>query len=57
MCFQHVLHFDVDISQIECNLKVKSEILACTAIMLKDHSNPYIDSTTILSDYHASNTV
>ena len=57
MCFQHVLHFDVDISQIEWNLKVKSEILACTAIMLKDHSNTYIDSTTILSDYHASNTV
>ena len=24
----------------------------CTAIMLNDHSNPYIESTTVLSDYY-----
>ena len=44
---QYVVH---DQSQIECNLKVKSEISACTAIMLNDHSNPYIESTTVHSD-------
>ena len=51
--FQHVLHFNVGRSQIDWNLKVKSEISVCTAIMLNDHSNPYIESTTIhvLSDY------
>ena len=26
------------------------QILICTAIMLNDHSNPYIESTTVLSD-------
>ena len=30
--------------------KVKGQILICTAIMLNDHSNPYIESTTVLSD-------
>ena len=29
---------------------MKGEISACTAIMLNDHSNPYIESTTALSD-------
>ena len=31
-------------------MKVKCQILICTAIMLNDHSNPYIESTTVLSD-------
>ena len=31
-------------------MKVKGQILICTAIMLNDHSNPYIESTTVLSD-------
>ena len=35
-------------------MKVKGQILICTAIMLNDHSNPYIESTTVLSDMHAS---
>ena len=29
---------------------MKTEISVCTTIMLNDHSNPYIESTTILSD-------
>ena len=48
--FLHVLHFGVCRSQIEWNMKVKGQILICTAIMLNDHSNPYIESTTVLSD-------
>ena len=36
--------------KIEWNMKVKGQILICTAIMLNDHSNPYIESTTVLSD-------
>ena len=32
------------------NMKVKIEILICTGLMLNDHSNPYIESTTVLSD-------
>ena len=48
--FRHVLHFGVCRSQIEWNMKVKGQILICTAIMLNDHSNPYIESTTVLSD-------
>ena len=39
--FQHVLHLDVSRSQIEWNMKVKDQILICTAIMLNGHSNPY----------------
>ena len=48
--FRHVLHFGVDRSQIEWNMKVKIEISICTVLMLNDHSNPYIESTTVLSD-------
>ena len=29
-------------------MKVKSEISACTGLMLHDHSNPYIERTTVL---------
>ena len=40
-------------------MKEKGQILICTAIMLNDHSNPYIESTTVLSDtcaiYHRIN--
>ena len=31
---------------------MKGQILICTAIMLNDHSNPYIESTTVLSDIY-----
>ena len=48
--FQYVLHFDVGRSQIEWNVKVKGEISFCTAIMLNDLSNPYIESNTLLYD-------
>ena len=48
--FQHVPHFGIGRSQIEWNMKVKIEISICTGLMLKDHSNPYIESTTVLSD-------
>ena len=43
--FRHVLHFGVDRSQIEWNMKVKIEISICTGLMLNDHR-----STTVLSD-------
>ena len=36
--------------QIEWNMKVNIEISICTGLMLNDHSNPYIESTTVLSD-------
>ena len=41
---------DVGRSQIEWNMKVKIEISICTGLMLNDHSNPYVESTTVLSD-------
>ena len=31
---------------------MKIEILICTGLMLNDHSNPYIESTTVLFDYY-----
>ena len=31
-------------------MKVKIEISICTGLMLNGHSNPYIESTTVLSD-------
>ena len=31
-------------------MKVKIEISICTGLMLNDHSNPYRESTTVLSD-------
>ena len=31
-------------------MKVKIEISICTGLMLNDRSNPYIESTTVLSD-------
>ena len=51
--FQHVLHFGVGRSQIEWNMKVKMETSKCTGLKLNGHSNPYIESTTVLSDTHS----
>ena len=31
-------------------MEYESKILICTGLMLNDHSNPYIESTTVLSD-------
>ena len=35
-------------------MKVKGDISICTAIMLNDHSNPYIESTIVLSNIISS---
>ena len=50
--FQQVLHFGVGRSQIEWKLKVKADIsvFPWANIGQNDHSNPYIESTTVLSD-------
>ena len=50
---QHVFHLGVGRSQIEWKLKVKTEIsvFPWANIGQNDHSNPYIESTTVLSDY------
>ena len=52
--FQHVFHLGVGKSQIEWKLKVKTQIsvFPWAKIGQNDHSNPYIESTTILSDIH-----
>ena len=47
---QDDLHFGVGRSLIEWNMKVKIGISICTGLMLNDHSNPYVESTTVLSD-------
>ena len=41
-----VYSFDITIVK---NMKVKIEISICTGLMLNDHSNPYVESTTLLS--------
>ena len=48
----HVLHFGVGRSQIEWKLKVKTDIsvFPWPKIGQNYHSNPYIESTTVLSD-------
>ena len=50
--FQHVLHLGVGRSQIEWKLKAKTQIsvFPWAKIGQNDHSNPYIESTTVLSD-------
>ena len=50
--FQHVFHLGVGRSQIECKLKVKTQIsvFPWANIWQNDRSNPYIESTTVLSD-------
>ena len=44
--FQHVFHLGVGRSQIEWKLKVKTQI-SWAKIGQNDHSNPYIESTTV----------
>ena len=50
--FQHVFHLGVGRSQIERKLKAKTQIsvFPWAKIGQSDHSNPYIESTTVLSD-------
>ena len=50
--FQHVFHLGVGRSQIEWKLKAKTRIsvFQWAKIGQNDHSNPYIESTTVLSD-------
>ena len=50
--FQHVFHLGVGRSQIEWKLKAKTQIsvFPWAKIGQNDHSNPYIESTTVLSD-------
>ena len=50
--FQHVFHLGVGRSQMEWKLKVETQILVFpwAKIGQNDHSNPYIESTTVLSD-------
>ena len=52
--FQHVFHLGVGRSQIEWKLKVKTRIsvFPWAKIGQNDHSNPYIESTTVLSDIY-----
>ena len=54
--FQHVFHLGVGRSQIEWKLKVKTQIsvFPWAKIGQNDHSNPYIESTTVLSDIYTS---
>ena len=50
--FQHVFNLAVGRSQIEWKLKAKTQIsvFPWAKIGQNDHSNPYIESTTVLSD-------
>ena len=50
--FQHVFHLGVGRSQIRWKLKVKIliSVFPWANIGKNDHSNPYIESTTVLSD-------
>ena len=52
--FQHVFHLGVGRSQMEWKFKVKTQILVFpwAKIGQNDHSNPYIESTTVLSDIY-----
>ena len=36
-------------------MKLKIEISICTGLMLNDHSNPYVESTTLLSYNYNTN--
>ena len=47
-----VFNMSFTLMLVEVNMKVKIEISICTGLMLNDHSNPYIESTTILSDMY-----
>ena len=52
--FQHVFHLGVGRSQIEWKLKAKTQISVFPGAKIgqNDHSNPYIESTTALSDIY-----
>ena len=52
--FQHVFHLGVGRSQIEWKLKatIQISVFPRAKIGQNDHSNPYIESTTVLSDIH-----
>ena len=52
-----MFHLGVGRSQIEWKLKVKTQIsvFPWAKIGQNDHSNPYIESTTVLCDYTLSN--
>ena len=52
--FQHVFHLGVGRNQMEWKFKVKTQILVFpwAKIGQNDHSNPYIESTTVLSDIY-----
>ena len=52
--FQHVLHLGVGRTQIVWKLKAKTQIsvFPWANIGQNDHSNPYIESTTVLSDIY-----
>ena len=52
--FQHVFHLGVGRSQIEWKLKAKTliSVFPWAKIGQNDHSNPYIESTTVLSDIY-----
>ena len=54
--FQHVFHLGVGRSQIEWKLKAKTliSVFPWAKIGQNDHSNPYIESTTVLSDIRRS---
>ena len=54
--FQHVFHLGVGRSQMEWKFKVKTQILVFpwAKIGQNDHSNPYIESTTVLSDNYCT---
>ena len=48
--FLYVLDIDVTRNGNNLKLKVKSELSLVWALMLNNHSNPYIHSTTVLCD-------
>ena len=41
------------LAMVKVYMKVKISILICTGLMLNDHSNPYIESTT--TEYESEN--
>ena len=57
--FQHVFHLGVGRSQMEWKFKVKTQILVFpwAKIGQNDHSNPYIESTTVYIRKYGYNNV
>ena len=50
--FLYVLDIDVTRNGNNLKLKVKSEFSLSMGLMVINHSNPYIHSTTVLCDYY-----